>query len=286
MTSPDHPCRICGGPTSHAFVANQISIVDCSVCGHRQADIAVDASHVEATYADDYFTGGGAGYEDYSSEGPMLVARGKRYGQILADKTTPGRVVDIGAAAGFLAEGMQSGGWSAIGIEPNETMAAAARARGLDVRTGTAESLLSGFDRGSFDAVTMIQVIAHLGDPLGSIKTASELLRPGGLLLIETWDRSSISARVFGKKWHEYSPPSVVHWFTRRELDDVARRAGFTRVATGRYPKKITAAHGRQLVEHRMGTNHLVTKAARLIPGRLTVPYPGDDLFWSLYRNR
>jgi SAM-dependent methyltransferase len=270
------------------MTVNDIDIVDCIVCKHRQANLTVDSSHVNRTYADDYFTGGGAGYENYGSEGPMLITRGAKYGKILAKHTAPGRVLDVGAAAGFLAEGMGQSGWSSVGVEPNETMAAAARGRNVDVRTGSAEDLLPGLETkdpaNAFDAVSMIQVIAHLGDPLEVIGTAAKLLRPGGLLLIETWDRASISAKVFGKKWHEYSPPSVVHWFTRAELDAVVARQGFTKIDTGRYPKMITAAHGRQLVEHRMGTDHLLSKAARLIPSALKVPYPGDDLFWTTYR--
>ncbi len=284
MTSPKHPCAICGGPTEQVFIVNSVAICDCSVCGHRQADLAVDAAHVQETYGDDYFLGGGAGYEDYTSEGPMLVARGAKYGAIMAKHAPPSSLIDIGAAAGYLAEGMQSAGWSPVGIEPNDMMAAAGRARGLDVRTGSAESLLRDMAPASVDAVSMIQVIAHLGDPLGMLRASAEVVRPGGLLLIETWDRASVTAKLFRQKWHEYSPPSVVHWFTRTELDSVARRANFSRLDSGRYPKVITAAHGRQLVEHRMGTDHFVSKLAGRIPAGLKVPYPGDDLFWTLYR--
>ena len=70
----------------------------------------------------------------------------------------------------------------------------------------------------------------------------------------------------------------MVHWFTRNELDAVAAKAGFHRITTGRYPKMITAAHGRQLVEHRMGEGHLVSKLAGRIPAGLKVRYPGNDL--------
>ncbi len=284
--SPQHPCAICGGPVNHTFVIHQVAIVDCPACGHRQADLTVDASHIDETYGDHYFMGGGAGYEDYDSNALTLVARGAGYGAILAKHAKPATVVDVGAAAGYLVEGMRSVGWTPIGIEPNDMMAAAGRARGLDIRTGSGESLLGGLTAGSIDAVSMIQVIAHLGDPLGMLRAATDALRPAGLLLIETWDRASITARIFGKKWHEYSPPSVVHWFTRNELDAVAAKAGFHRITTGRYPKMITAAHGRQLVEHRMGEGHLVSKLAGRIPAGLKVRYPGNDLFWSLYRRR
>jgi 2-polyprenyl-3-methyl-5-hydroxy-6-metoxy-1,4-benzoquinol methylase len=287
MTTPQ--CVLCGGRTAVAFQVDEIDLVDCSACGHRQANLAVDKAHVERVYDDSYFEGGGAGYEDYHSEGDLLRARGKRYGRILTrhrSPAAPGRILDIGAAAGFLMEGFTREGWAPTGLEPNDRMAASGRARGLDLRTGSAEDLLPQLQQAGehFDAVSIIQVIAHVGDPVELVSAVCKILRPGGLVLIETWDRASVSARLFKQRWHEYSPPSVVQWFTRPELDRMMHAAACTKVAAGRYPKWITASHGRQLVEHRMGTDHVVSKAARAIPARLKVPYPGDDLFWSLYR--
>jgi SAM-dependent methyltransferase len=280
------PCCICASETVLAFLSGGIPIVDCRACGHRQADLTVDQVHIDRTYADEYFTGGGAGYRDYLIEGEMLRRRGARYGSILGTHRTAGSLLDIGSAAGFLAEGMQQSGWTVTGVEPNDTMAQHARNRGLDVLTASAESALEAFHTAGtrFDAAAIIQVIAHVGDPVALFRSVHEVLSPGGVLLIETWDRASVTARVFGEKWHEYSPPSVVHWFTKPELVTIATSCGFDSVATGRYPKRITAAHGQDLVQHRMGTNHPVTKLARLIPSRLTVPYPGDDLFWTIFR--
>ena len=71
-------------------------------------------------------------------------------------------------------------------------------------------------DDGPYDLVVMLQVIAHLVDPLATGRRIAELLRPDGLWLVETWDRESRTARLFGRRWHEYSPPSVLHWFSRR----------------------------------------------------------------------
>jgi 2-polyprenyl-3-methyl-5-hydroxy-6-metoxy-1,4-benzoquinol methylase len=286
-------CGICGGVTVAALSVNDIDICDCETCGHRQANLEVDAEHVDTVYSDQYFIGGGAGYEDYDSEADMLRERGRKYGRILASHQAPSTLLDVGAAAGYLMEGFAAEGWSCTGVEPNDTMAASGRARGLDLRTGSVENLLrsratsaSANQITGFDAVSMIQVIAHVGDPVSVLEGVRQLLRPSGLLLVETWDRASKTARLFGKRWHEYSPPSVVHWFSRNELDRVSDQLGFDRVDTGRFPKWITAAHGRQLVEHRMGEQHVAAKAARVIPAGLRVPYPGDDLFWSLYRRR
>jgi SAM-dependent methyltransferase len=280
------PCCICASETVLAFLSSGVPIVDCRSCGHRQADLTIDQAHIDRTYADEYFTGGGAGYSDYLIEGDMLRKRGLRYGSILGTHRAAGSLLDIGSAAGFLAEGMQQAGWTVTGVEPNDTMAQYARDRGIEVRTASGESALQELRAAGtrFDAVAVIQVIAHVGEPLTFLESVHAVLAPGGVLLIETWDRASVAARIFGEKWHEYSPPSVVHWFTKPELATIAKSCGFDSVKSGRYPKRIAAAHGQDLVQHRMGANHPVTRLSRLIPSRVSVPYPGDDLFWTIFR--
>ena len=107
------------------------------------------------------------------------------------------------------------------------------------------------------------------------------MLNPGGLLLIETWDRGSISARVFGKNWHEYSPPSVLNWWYKgRTRPRSSLHIGFTRIDGGRPSKKISGGHVRSLLKYRLGDNFLL----KLIPEQINFPYPSEDLFWALYK--
>ena len=77
------------------------------------------ADHVRNVYGDHYFTGGGAGYPDYLADGELLRERGRGYARLIAGATTPGRVLDIGAAAGFVLQGLCDEGWRGAGIEPN-----------------------------------------------------------------------------------------------------------------------------------------------------------------------
>jgi SAM-dependent methyltransferase len=282
-------CLLCSGSAPRWRELKGHWIVECTSCGHRQAELLEAAQatvHADAHYGDAYFTEGGAGYTDYHAEADLLRRRGQRYGRILAKHTPPGRILDVGAAAGYLMEGYAQAGWTAVGIEPNDTMAAHARARGVDVRTGiVTEEMLSALtiEPDSFDAVAVIQVIAHVIDPNDTVRVLAERLRVGGLLLIETWNRGSRTARVFGERWHEYSPPSVVHWFRPAELDGVAERAGLVKLQQGRMAKQIAAGHAASLLAAD-SPNGVAAKVARVIPKRLVLPYPAEDLFWSLYQ--
>ena len=90
----------------------------CSIA--RLADIDLRVSQgakctSPRVYRDDYFNGGGAGYSDYASEAEMLRGRGRDYGFKLARHARPGRMLDVGAAAGFILQGFVDQGWSGIG---------------------------------------------------------------------------------------------------------------------------------------------------------------------------
>lgn len=255
--------------------------MDCQACGHRFANVLGGEEHIDKVYSDSYFTEGNAGYSGYTLDKDLLIKRGRKYAQIL-QKHVPdkGRLLDVGAAAGFILKGFTEEGWDGIGLEPNQTMASyGIEELGLDMRTGTLESTVLN-ER--FDLITMAQVVAHFYDPISAFENACSLLKPKGYLFIETWDRDSFSARLFGKHWHEYSPPSVLHWFSRDSLSDILAKIGFEEVAKGRMVKRLSGRHIRSLLSYRLGTEKLF----RLIPDRITLPYPSEDLFWALYRKK
>ena len=278
-------CVVCGGRSRRLFAAHGYVILGCEGCGHRHTTPVHDSDHVARVYGDDYFFAGGAGYADYLREADLLKARGAGYARNLRRHVGVGSILDVGAAAGFVLEGFFSEGWKGRGVEPNARMCALANERlGPVAEVGTLESLET---TERFDLVSMIQVVAHFPDPRRALAKAAQLTRPGGFWLIETWDRDSWTARAFGRHWHEYSPPSVLQWFSRSGLRALAKSLGFEEVAWGRPRRWIELGHARSLLEHKLGGGALrhVLLPLRLVPISSRVPYPGDDLFWALFRD-
>jgi len=278
-------CPLCGGPSRLRFRTYGFGIRDCGACGHRFAEVPATDDHVERIYGDDYFEGGGAGYRGYLSEGPLLRDRGRWYGRLLARHARPGRALDVGSAAGFWLAGLVDEGWDGSGIEPNAKMAEHGRTvLGLDVRAGT----LEGLDvREGFDLVALIQVVAHLRDVRRAVEAAVRAIRPGGLLLVETWDRDSWSARCLGRHWHEYSPPSVLHWFSADGLRGLGRDLGLREIGRGRPAKRLLVSHAKSLLRYKYGDSaagRVLLRVVDFVPDGLSIPYPGDDLFWMLFR--
>ncbi|MFT4556588.1 MAG: 2-polyprenyl-3-methyl-5-hydroxy-6-metoxy-1,4-benzoquinol methylase [Planctomycetaceae bacterium] len=277
-------CPLCGQKSRLQFQKQGIWIRECSACRHRYAVPDTPDEHVATIYDDDYFFGGGAGYADYLSEAELLTAHGRRYAKILNRFATPARILDVGAAAGFVLKGLTESGWTGAGVEPNSAMARHARETlGLDVHCGTLETMPGE----QFDVVSMIQVMAHFVDPHEAAARVSKLVAMNGLCLVETWNVRSWSARLFGENWHEYSPPSVLQWFSPETLTTLFARHGFEIVARGRPSKKISVGHARSLLQHGQTTSPLARIGASILkslPGRLTLPYPSEDLFWMVFR--
>jgi SAM-dependent methyltransferase len=236
-------------------------------------------------YDNDYFFAGGAGYANYLSDARLFIQRAKWYAARLARHTQPGTLLDIGAAAGFTLRGFADAGWDVLGIEPNAQMADYARTQ---MHIAVEASSLEAFSGGHrFDLVTMLQVLPHFANPRAAIQRAAQLLRPGGHLLIETWNRESWAARLFSTSWHEYSPPSVLHWFSKQSLIRLLASEGFAVVSQGRPPRWVSMAHAKSVLRNKANTSlvhRALLAASSIFSDRLAVPYPGDDLIWLLLR--
>lgn len=280
-----YECPLCNSHSRFVFEKYDYPIQDCENCGHRFAGIDLSIEHVRHVYGDDYFTEGGAGYSDYTGEASLLIQHGEYYGTLLKKFVQPGTVLDVGAAAGFILKGLQNMGWTGDGVEPNETMVDYGRDElGLNLFASSFEDYSPS---GTYDVVSMIQVVAHFYDFNRAMEVAREMLRPDGYLLIETWDVASLPARLLGQSWHEYSPPSVVHWFSEQTLTAQLEQRGYRYISSGKPAKYIKSGHVKSLLGYKLSSNalgKLLVPPMKLIPDNITLPYPTFDLFWALYQ--
>jgi SAM-dependent methyltransferase len=278
-------CVLCGGASTRWNEIDGYWIRQCRSCGHQFAELSQPQGHIERIYGDTYFQGGAAGYTDYFAEEELLINRGAWYARRLSAFCETGTVLDVGAAAGFTLAGFADAGWQCFGLEPNATMARYATERfGFPVEPVSFESWTANR---SFDLVNMLQVFPHFLDPNKMLAKAADLLNPGGHLLIESWNRASWTARLFGRHWHEYSPPSVMHWFSKAAMIRLAESRGLQVVASGRPSKWIGAGHAKSLLRSKADASvvsRMMLGVANLIPNRAALPYPLGDLVWILFR--
>ena len=279
--------KTCNEQRKVLFVKNDYEIRQCMHCGHRYCEINNLENHVEKVYGDDYFFEGKQGYPNYLDEKDILLKYGINYAKLLSGYSKPGKLLDVGSAAGFILKGFEKAGWECHGLEPNDTMAGYGRKElGLDIKTGDLESFKTNE---KFDLVNLVQVVGHFTDLDKAFLNISSLLKTNGLVLIESWDMSSWVARLMGKNWHEYSPPSVINWFNDKTLTQLFNYYGFERVGRGRPSKKINIKHGLSLFDETIPSfffkKNMLNFFEKAI-GKYNVPYPPFDVKWYIFKKR
>jgi len=277
----------CGSGEKTLFIVDGYPIKECISCGHRYTTIDDLKNHVKQVYSDDYFFDGKAGYPNYIKEKDLLIKAGKRYAQIISKFTKPGRLLDVGCAAGFIMKGFKEAGWDCDGIEPNETMASYGRSEmNLNIFTTSLEEFKAN---SKYDLICLIEVIGHFHDLQKATNNISTLLSEGGHVLIESWNMNSIVAKLLGKRWHEYSPPSVLNWFSDSTLSQLFEKIGFQFIAKGYPQKQINVEHAMALLEEKLPRfvfKEQLFNSTISFAGKLTVNYPLHDLKWYLFRKR
>lgn len=136
-----------------------------------------------------------------------------------------GRLLDVGCGNGGFLSLAQQAGWTVQGIDFDQGAVQAARSRGLDVSCGDIDSL-DGLEQ-AFDVITLSHVIEHVHAPLDMLARLYRLLRPGGILWLETPNLHSAGARRYGKAWRDLDPPRHLVLFNRTSLVTALRQAGF-----------------------------------------------------------
>lgn len=178
-------------------------------------------------YPDDYH----AYNEDHGWLAGALVARRNRARQeryLLLTGNRPVRLFDVGCGDCRQFDALRdSGQFSFGGVEINTAMVVKAKSRGYDVHQGTLEELDTTSYEGSFDIVTMYQLVEHVINPRELFAKAKRLLKPGGILRGQLPCINSIEAIFFGKYWAGYHFPRHLQQFSRRGLERCILEAGF-----------------------------------------------------------
>lgn len=146
------------------------------------------------------------------------------------------RILDIGCGGGLVSEPMARLGATVVGAdaaEGNITIASLhAQQQGLEIdyRATTAEALVDAGER--FDVVLALEIVEHVADPVEFIATCRNLVRPGGLVITSTLNRTakSFGAAIIGAEWiMRWLPKGTHEWnrfITPDELAGMASAAG------------------------------------------------------------
>lgn len=150
------------------------------------------------------------------------------------------KIVDVGCGGGLLAEELAGAGAEVVGVDPSDGSLTVARehaqAGGLDIdyRSGVAEAL--PIEDGGADAVVCCDVLEHVGDVAKAVAEAARVLRPGGIYLYDTINRTRRSKLLMIKIFQEWPSTACMEpdlhdhsmFITPSEIDAFVRRASLT----------------------------------------------------------
>ncbi len=234
-------CPICEGKSISTKLRKEST--DILNCGDCQVEYWIPDQTFDPAdlYGESYFEGSAdsTGYDAYHElEDCLRLNFASRLSRIPMPRDGAS-LLDVGAAYGFAVEEAQRLGWRAVGTEIAASAARVAveRTQG-SVAVACANDL--PFPDHSFDAVTMWDVIEHLPSPHEAISEVSRVLSSGGRFVLSTGDVGSLVAKVSGSRWHLYTLPEHLYFFSRPALKSLVEQHGMRvesmHARSSRYP--------------------------------------------------
>lgn len=276
-------CEVCGSPTSSPmFDKAGHQFIRCRDCGLERISPQPSDDTLAKIYGAHYYDAWGLG----NAEDTVATLKKRTFRYVLGKLPphAPGaRLLDCGAATGFLVEVARELGYRAYAVELSEFGAAAIGEKLGAERVWCGQLEDARFaDADRFDVITMCDYIEHVRDPRQTLGHARRLLADGGRLAITTPDAGSPSRRVLGTSWTHYKLEHLFY-FDRKNLARLLREAGFSSVSFHPLWKSLTLdyiAHQFEVYQHRALTP-LARTLRRFTPAALRaapIPFSTGEL--------
>ncbi len=287
-------CPLCRSEAmTPLFVKNGYPIVQCQQCRLQSVHPMPTSEELTAHYQREaYFHGESSqGYREYTAmRKALLPLFRRRIGQINTLLPQKGRLLDFGCAAGYFLEVAQQQGWEVAGVELSAQMAALARER----LHAPVENTLNAVE-GTFDVITLWEVIEHLPQPVHTLTELHRRLRPHGVLMLSTPNTGHWQAQREPDAWEGYRPPSHLLFFTASTLRKALEVAGFQDVEITRRaplpPLPVWLRRVSRPLQRRISDGSARPWKAALLTWRAVrvfgllwqrLAHPADDIFATL----
>ncbi len=220
------PCPLCKS-NDHSIVGTldrhgePLRTVMCRACGHVFTNPQPTKSELQEFYSEKYqlaYKGTGTPKRKHVYRAGQRAL--ERLEQLQSHLHKGSRILDVGSGGGECVYLLNTSGYAAQGLEPNQGYAAFSRAEyGVDVRDGSLEELPAG--DALWDGITLHHVLEHLAEPVDALRHLRQMLKPSGKLIIEV---PNMEARYHGpsRQYHF----AHLHGFSTEGLTDAGSQAG------------------------------------------------------------
>jgi len=143
------------------------------------------------------------------------------------------KFLDIGCNKGFLLANALYRKWEVFGIEFVPEMIAPFKRSYPDVASqifeGRFEDVQSYLADNTFDAITAIDVIEHVNRPDNDLRNIYRILKPGGILILQTPDSDSMESKENKCNWGALKPMEHLLIFNKINLEKLSSSIGFSK---------------------------------------------------------
>jgi 2-polyprenyl-3-methyl-5-hydroxy-6-metoxy-1,4-benzoquinol methylase len=226
-------CPVCAAEMSPG---NANWHMTCLKCAYESADLASTINSIDTASV----------LDEHAREVSLKSVRDVNFSvltQILKQlKPRGGALLDVGCAHGWFLDKTKDF-FRSSGVEPDESIFNATKARGLEVAHGYFPQAL--LPDSKFDIIAFNDVLEHIPNVDDALRACKEHLSPNGLLLINLpssngffYRLSKLLARVgicgfFDRMWQKGMPSPHVHYFNQKNLSELLGKQRFEVVQTG-----------------------------------------------------
>lgn len=228
-------CHLCKSKTKLLYNLSNFHYFFCSNCTTLFLHPIPKEKEIKTYYKKSFkYTAGEVEEKRIRSRSKKIL---KKLKEMNPDRTT---LLDIGSGYGYFLEEAQTNGFVVIGTEPSKSLYNYSES---NVKKYILNADFDDFIKKSktkYDFVTLIHVIEHLPDPKKTLKQIVSLLKPDGILYIETPNINSWLAKIEKENYTFLIPLDHIWLFSLQSFRELLRNFHNVRIqniSTYSYPE-------------------------------------------------
>ncbi|MBK5258344.1 MAG: methyltransferase domain-containing protein [Thermoanaerobaculia bacterium] len=162
--------------------------------------------------------------EDAHSDSARSKTSVRRVAILRRQLTARARLLEVGVRDGSFASAA-SRDYEYVGIDPVQTLARQARGRGFEVYCATLANFVNTGP--AFDGIALFHVFENMPDPHDALARMKDLLKPGGLLLLTTFDTEGLLYLLTERKRMAQNFRTHLILYSRSALIELLENSGF-----------------------------------------------------------